>query len=168
MDEEVQLGGGATGKIRDFWTGVALAAATLGLYELWWYYRLNAELRAIGVLVDDRRLARTLPELSVTALVAGLLLRLPGDSWLYIAVGFAALAVSLVSQHRFGCRIRRAEELVGVPKRDRFKRWSILLLFPGGLLLIPYFIWFANVTRHQSELMEIRAHLARDRVPEAA
>src|SRR5262245_58344351 len=118
MAEEVQLGEGATGKVREFWSGFWLAAVTLGLYEIWWYYRLNAELRAIGRVLDDERLGRTLTGLSATAIVLGLVPSVPGDvPWPVGVAALAAFAVSLISQHRFGRRIRRAEELVGVSER---------------------------------------------------
>jgi Domain of unknown function (DUF4234) len=168
MAEVVQLGDGRTGKVREFWSGFWLAAVTLGFYEVWWYYRLNVELRAIGCVLDDERLGRTLPGLSVTAIVLGLLPSVPGVvPWPVGVAALVAFAVSFVSQHRFGRRIRRAEELIGIPERERFGRWSILLLFPGALLVIPYFIWFANVTRHQSALVEIGGNLGRPRAPVA-
>jgi len=166
MAEVVQLGEGATGKVREFWNGFWLAAVTLGFYEIWWYYRLNAELRAIGRVLGDRRLASVLPGLSATAIVIGLLRSAPdGGSWPIFAIAFASFWISIVSQYRFGRRIRRAEELVGIPQNERFGRWAILLVFPGSILVIPYVMWFAKVTRHQSALVEIAGNLARRREP---
>jgi hypothetical protein len=153
---EVSLGPNATGKLRSFGTGFLLAIVTLGFYEIWWYYRLNHELRSVGRLLGDPRLARTLPGLSVTALVLGLSGTAPKDlSWPLFVAAFVAWLASLISQHRFGRRIRHAEELLGVSERRRLGRWSVLLVFPGCLVLIPYIYWFAIVTHHQNAVLDL-------------
>jgi hypothetical protein len=159
---KVRLGPDATGKFRAFGTGLLLAVITLGLYEIWWYYYLNDELRSIGRLLGDSRLARTLPGLSVTALAFGLASTGPTHAWWpFEAAALVAFVASLISQHRFGRRIRRAEELLGIPEDRRFGRWSVLLVFPGALLLIPYIFWFARVTRHQNALLDLAEDLPR-------
>ena len=160
-DAQVSLGPGETGRIREFWTGFLLAVVTLGFYELWWYYRLNRELRSVGRLLDERKLARSLPFASVTALALGFVAFLPPDSQSEPIV-FAALALfvlSLVSQYRFGRRIRLAEEHIGIAVSQRFRPAAILMLFPGGLFVIPYFLWFAYVTRHQNTVLDLAADL---------
>lgn len=169
MEGEVSLGPGANGKLREFWTGFWLAVVTLGVYELWWYYRLNDELRSIGRLLDVDELARSWPFLSVSALALGLLAVLPeyASTPLLIAAA-AAFVASLVSQYRFGRRIRCAEERLGLPESERFKPYAVLLVFPGNLLVIPYVYWFAYVTRHQNALVDGAADLARARTAVAA
>lgn len=153
---EVSLGPDAKGKFRSFGTGFLLAVVTLGLYEIWWYYYLNRELRSVGRLLGDQRLAQTLPGLSATALVFGLGSTSPTDAWWPFEVAaLIAFVASLISQHRFGRRIRRAEELLGIPEAQRFGRWSVLMVFPGALLLIPYIFWFARVTRHQNAVLDL-------------
>jgi hypothetical protein len=38
--------------------------------------------------------------------------------------------------------------------------------FGGSMLVIPYFVWFANVTRHQNQLVALAGNLPR--VPQTA
>ncbi|HYV14638.1 MAG TPA: DUF4234 domain-containing protein [Conexibacter sp.] len=161
MAQEVHLGDDATGKIRDFWDGFLLAAITLGLYELWWYYRLNDELRTVGRLRNDRELSRSRPAVSTATVGLAVLVCLRGaDSTAAAAVGMALMIAGLISQYRFGQRLRRAQELVGLVQEARFEPLSFLLLFPGYLLVIPPFFWYAGVTRHQNAVVRAAAVLS--------
>ncbi len=106
----------------------------------WWYFYLNDELRDIGRSYGDPELGSSKPINSLMAVLFGGLLILPP----YISV------------YRFGKRINRAEMLVGIPESDRINPvWAFLLLFPLGLLVIPAFMHYAMVTRHQD--MVVRA-----------
>jgi len=157
MAREVALGPDETGRIRQFWAGFGLAVITLGLYEAWWYYRLNRELRSVGRLVRDEGLRRSKPALSTAAVVLAGLAAPFGDGPLVLGIGLALGAVALFSQYRFGKRVARAGELVGIVPDERFRPSEIFLLWPGGLFILPPFFWYASVTRHQNAVLEAAA-----------
>lgn len=138
-------------KIRDFWTGFGLAVVTLGLYEIWWYYYLNDELRSIGRMTNDHELRRSRPALSTAAVGLALFVGLGiSDTSVVAAIGLVLLLAAFISQYRFGKRLQRAQELVGIPDGERFRPLAVLLLFPDNFLVLPPFFWYATVTRHQN------------------
>jgi len=51
------------------WAVLGLIIITLGIYSLFWYYRVNREMRDIGRDFGDAELAATNPVLSVLAMV---------------------------------------------------------------------------------------------------
>ena len=138
-------------KIRDFWTGFGLAVITLGLYEIWWYYYLNDELRSIGRMTNDHELRSSRPALSTAAVGLAVLVGYRvSRSPAVVAIGVVVLLAAFISQYRFGKRLRRAQELVRIPDRERFRPLSVFLLFPGNFLVVPPFFWYAYVTEHQN------------------
>jgi uncharacterized protein DUF4234 len=68
---------------------VALSILTLGIYSLFWYYRVNREMRDFGRAVGDVDLSLSRPDLSVWALALGGLLVIPG----IVTMGNTALRV---------------------------------------------------------------------------
>ncbi len=140
MAQEVEIGNNGEGKIRSFWVGFGLSAITLSLYGLCWYYFVNDELKDVGQARDDQNLAQSSPAMSVTALLVGGYFIIP----------------PLLSVYNYGQRIKRAQRLGGIPRSDQINPvTSFLLFFPGALLIIPYFIHFWYVTKHQN--MAVRA-----------
>jgi hypothetical protein len=138
MAQEVQLGRGGLGKIRSFWVGLVLTILTLGIYSACWYYFVNDELKDIGASNDDPNLASSSPMTSVLALILG--------GWLIVP--------PLLSVYNYGQRIRRAQTVTGVPEAERINPLvAFLLIFPGSLLLVPYFIHFWYVTQHQNRAL---------------
>jgi hypothetical protein len=136
MAQEVEFGRtGESGKIRSFWVGFGLSILTLGIYGMCWYYFVNDELKDVGQASGDQNLAQSSPALSVTALLVG--------GWLIVP--------PLLSVYNYGQRIRRAQRLGGIPRERQIKpTTALLLLFPGGILVIPYFMHYWYVTKHQN------------------
>lgn len=140
MAQEVEFGNGAAGKIRSFWVGFGLTIVTLGIYYFCWYYFVNDELKDIGIDKDDQNLAHSSPAMSVTAVLFGGIIIVP----------------PLLSVYNYGQRIQRAQRLGGVPRAEQINPViAFLLYFPGSILIVPYFLHFWYVTKHQN--MAIRA-----------
>jgi hypothetical protein len=138
MAQEVEFGKGAAGKIRSFWVGLGLTIITLGIYSLCWYYFVNDELKDVGIAKDDQNLAHSSPAMSVTAVLVG--------GWLVIP--------PLLSVYNYGQRIKRAQRLVDIPRAEQINPVvAFLLFFPGSLLVVPYFLHFWYVTKHQNMAM---------------
>ncbi|HEX7290780.1 MAG TPA: DUF4234 domain-containing protein [Conexibacter sp.] len=153
MAQEVDIGTGATGKIRSFWMGFLLVVVTLGIYHFCWYYFVNDELKDIGAEKDDQNLAQSSPAMSVTAIIVGGGLIVP---W-------------FLSVYNYGQRIKRAQRLVGVPRERQINpTTAFLLLFPGALLVIPYFLHYWYVTKHQNMALRAMAGLPYDGSPTPA
>jgi hypothetical protein len=135
MAQEVTLGRGGLGKVRSFWIGLLLTVVTFGFYFYFWYWFVNDELKDIGAANDDPNLAASKPASSLLAVTLGSLIVIP--AWL--------------SYYNYGQRIRRAQACVGVPEQDRISpTLAFLLLFPGGLLIVPTYIHYWYVTKHQN------------------
>ena len=135
---EVALGRGGVGKIRSFWVGLLLTIVTLSIYAYCWYYFVNDELKDIGAANDDQNLATSSPAQSVLAILLG--------GWLVIP--------PLLSVYNYGNRIRRAQMLVNVPLGERINpTLAFLLLFPGAFLVVPVFVHYWYVTRHQNRTL---------------
>lgn len=135
MAQEVDFGKGGTGKIRSFWVGLGLTVLTFGIYYFCWYYFVNDELKDVGIAHDDQNLAQSSPAQSVVAVLLG--------GWLIVP--------PLLSVYNYGQRIRRAQRLCGVDRQAQINPIvAFLLSFPGGLLIIPLFIHYWYVTKHQN------------------
>lgn len=145
MAEEVDLGKGGLGKIRSFWVGFGLSVITLTIYSFCWYYFVNDELKDIGISKDDSNLAQSSPMMSVIA----------------ILVGGYFIVPPLLSIYNYGQRIRRAQLLSGIDRNRAINpTLALLLVFPGFLLIVPYFVHFWYVTKHQNAAL--RAAVGRD------
>jgi hypothetical protein len=84
------LGNGATVKVRHPLAPLGLAIVTLGIYQLVWYYKINAELRSQGEDVN------------------------PGMALLAVSLGLVLIVPPLVSLYNTAERIRRVQERAGV------------------------------------------------------
>ena len=152
MAQEVDIGPGATGKVRSFWMGFLLVAVTFGIYHFCWYYFVNDELKDIGAEKDDQNLAQSSPTMSVTAIIVG--------GWLIVPW--------FLSVYNYGQRIKRTQRLVGVPRHQQINpTTAFLLLFPGALLIVPYFLHYWYVTKHQNMALRAFAGLPLDGAPTA-
>jgi hypothetical protein len=153
MAQEVDIGAGATGKIRSFWMGVLLVVVTFGIYAFCWYYFVNDELKDIGAEKDDQNLAQSSPTMSVTAIIVG--------GWLIVPW--------VLSVYNYGQRIKRTQRLVGIPRHQQINpTTAFLLFFPGALLIVPYFIHYWYVTKHQNMALRAVAGLPIDGTPTPA
>jgi len=133
--QEVDLGRGGYGKLRSFWVGLGLTILTAGIYGFCWYYFVNDELKDIGAEKEDPNLASSSPTNSVAALLLGF--------WWIIP---AALTV-----YNYGQRIKRAQRLVDVPRERQINpTLAFLLYFPGMLIVVPLFVHYWYVTKHQN------------------
>jgi hypothetical protein len=150
MAEEVELGGGGLGKIRSFWVGLGLTIVTFGIYYFCWYYFVNDELKDIGAAKGDSNLAQSSPMASVIAVLIG---------------GFV-IVPPLLSVYNYGQRIRRAQRLAGIPRQDLINpTLAFLLVLPGWLLVIPGFVHYWYVTKHQNMALRAAAGLPADGEP---
>lgn len=151
--QEVELASGGEGKIRSFWVGLGLTIITLGIYGICWYYFVNNELKDIGQDKGDQNLAQSSPAMSAVA----------------ILVGGYFIVPPLLSVYNYGQRIRRAQRLSGIDRSDQIDPIvAFLLLFPGGLLVVPYFIHFWYVTKHQNAAVRAAGGLPAFGAPLAA
>lgn len=147
MAQEVDIGPGATGKIRSFWMGFFLTVVTFGIYAFCWYYFVNDELKDIGAERDDQSLATSSPAMSVIAILIGGMVIIP----------------PFLSVYNYGQRIKRAQRLSGVPRERQINPTAAFLLwFPGALLVVPYFIHYWYVTKHQNLALRAVAGLPPD------
>jgi len=134
MAQEVALGTAGSGKVRSFGVGFGLTVITLGIYYWFWYFYVNDELRDIDISRNDPTLANSRPARSVTAVILGGFLIVP----------------PFLSVYNYGRRIERAERLVGISAAERINpALAFLLLFPGGILVIPALAHYWYVTKHQ-------------------
>jgi hypothetical protein len=144
MAEELELGGGGLGKIRSFWVGLGLTIITFGIYYFCWYYFVNDELKDIGAAKGDSNLAQSSPTNSVIAILIGGLVIVP----------------PLLSVYNYGQRIRRAQRLAGIKRGELINpTLSFLLVFPGWFLVIPGFVHYWYVTKHQNMALRAAAGL---------
>ena len=92
-------------------------------------------LKDVGVSLGDQKLAESSPGLSVTAVLIGSLVVIPG----------------LLSVYNYGQRIKRAQGVAGVPPDERISPiLAFLLVFPFGVLVIPGLVHYWYVTKHQN------------------
>jgi hypothetical protein len=142
--QEVELGKGAVGKIRSFWVGLGLTVLTLGIYYYCWYYFVNDELKDIGIAKGDEHLGQSSPAQSVIAVLLGGIVIVP----------------PLLSVYNYGQRIKRAQRLGEVERHQQINPiLAFLLVFPGGMLVIPTFIHYWYVTKHQNIALRAAAGL---------
>jgi hypothetical protein len=75
-------------------------------------------------------------------------------SVLALILGGYLIVPPLLSVYNYGQRIRRAQTIAGVPEEQRINPVvAFLLMFPGFLLVVPYFIHFWYVTKHQNQAL---------------
>ena len=138
MAQDVQLGSGATGKIRSIWVVYLLSIVTLGIYQWFWYYYVNDELKQVGASKGEEDLAHSNPTMSVVAITIGSLIVVP----------------PFISAFAYGKRILRAQEAVGVPEQSRISPVAtFLLLCPGFLLVILPLFWWWIVQANQNKVL---------------
>lgn len=94
MAQALQLGS-VNVKKRHVLGWLGLGIITLGIYVYVWYYKIQRELRDLGAAYGDDELAKVNPALSVLAMLVPI--------------------ANLVSMHRTGTRIRRAQALINKP-----------------------------------------------------
>jgi hypothetical protein len=144
---EVEFGSGGSGKIRSFGVGLLLTVITLGVYYFCWYYFVNDELKDIGAANGDQNLAQSSPMASVAAVLLGSFLFVP----------------PLLSVYNYGNRIKRAERLTGIDRGTQINpTMAFLLVFPFGILIVPYFVHFWYVTKHQNMAVRAAGNLPAD------
>lgn len=96
MAHHIEIGHAPTAvKLRRPWAVALLGLATLGIYSIVWYYKVNREMRDYGSVGGDADLARSKPARSVIAVTIGRFLIIP----------------PLVSYVRMVGRLRRVERL---------------------------------------------------------
>jgi Domain of unknown function (DUF4234) len=138
MAQEVEFGTGGIGKIRSFWVGLGLSIVTLSIYSFCWYYFVNDEVKDIGIDKGDQNLAQSSPAASVAALLLGSNI-------------FVLFVPYFLSVYNYGKRIQRAQRLGDIPKEKQINpTTAFLLLFPGAILIIPLFLHYWYLTKHQN------------------
>ncbi len=115
--------GSHTAKQQSVWALLGLSIVTIGIYLLFWYYRVNREMRDAGATFGDAELANVQPGMSVLAM-------------------FIPIA-NLVSVHRTGKRVLRVQQATGgAPDYSMAVHW-ILILFTG-----LWFLYTQSVLNH--------------------
>lgn len=67
-----------------------------------------------------------------------------------VLIGWIVIIPPLISVYNYRHRIKRAEEINGVPHDEQIKPLlAFLLYFPGGILVIPTLFHYWYVTKHQ-------------------
>lgn len=112
MAEQLTVQGNASVKIRSPWGVFFLALVTLGIYYLVWYYKINRELRDVGI--------GTSPATSVIAITFG---------WLIIVPPFVSTWNTLG-------RIAEAEEQFG--SSARISRGLGFILYIVAVIFLPF------------------------------
>jgi hypothetical protein len=102
---------GANVKQQSLWAWLGLVIITLGIYQLFWYYRVNRETKDVGAAWGDAELGASSPGMSALAM-------------------FIPIA-NLVSFHRTGRRIQRVQSLTGRPADYSMGIHWVLLVFTG-------------------------------------
>lgn len=98
-------------KEQNIWAWLGLVIITLGIYQLFWYYRVNREMKDIGTAFGDTELGASSPGMSVVAM--------------FIPI------VNLVSLHNTGKRIRQVQQLTGRPVEYSLGLHWALAIFTG-------------------------------------
>lgn len=98
-------------KQQSMWAWLGLTFITLGIYNFFWYFRVNRELRDAGGAFGDAELGESKPGMSALA-------------------QFIPIA-NLVSLHRTGKRIGRMQAAIGQPVTYSLGIHWILALFTG-------------------------------------
>lgn len=115
-------GGPETAKRRSVFAPAMLPFITFGIYGLVWYYKVNRELRDLG-RKHGRDDLGTSPAISLLAVTFGV---------------FLFLIPPIVSFANTYKRIKRAQQLVGVPDVQQANPWIVLWLCVFGQSLIAY------------------------------
>jgi len=122
-------------KVRSQVWVVAWTVLTLGIYGAYWWYQVNREMRDLGRAHQRHDLGES-----------------PGTSLLAVTLGALIIVPPFVSLWK-GCeRVQRAQEVAGIPERDRLNGWIAGLLVATGFALILIPIVMAYV---QSELNKV-------------
>jgi hypothetical protein len=123
---------GAEVKLRRPWGTFGLTLLTFGVYYLFWYYRTNRELNAFGQSFGNPNPLRVTPGVALLAITLGSFLILP----------------PFISSFRTFKRIRRAQELTGLP--DPMSPGLAFALFLTGLIFLPVEMVYSQ--RHLNRL----------------
>lgn len=136
------------GKIRSFGIGFLLTVVTLGIYHYVWWYLINDELKDVGIATGDQKLAQSNPTNSVIA----------------VLIGWLVIVPPIISIYNTAMRIKQAQRLCGIENSQTINpTLAMLLIFPGGILVIPAFIYYWYMTANQNAA--IRAAARRPRRP---
>ena len=115
MADELQVNG-VNVKIQSVWSVLGLSIITLGIYQMFWLYRINNECKQIGAAYGDAELAASKPGNTVLAMIfGGILLAIP----------------TFIAFHNTGKRIRKAQGLIGVSPEGQLNmtlHWALLFI----------------------------------------
>ena len=141
---EVELNVDGIGKIRSFGIGFLLTVFTLGIYHYVWWYLINDELKDVGIATGDQKLAQSSPTNSVIA----------------ILIGWLVIVPPIISIYNTAMRIKQAQRLCGIESTQTINpTLALLLIFPGGILVIPALIYYWYMTANQNAAIRAAARL---------
>ena len=106
----------ATVKQQSIWAVLGLTLITFGIYGLFWYHRVNREMRDIGAAYGDAQLAASNPTNSVLALLFG---------------GMALFIPVIITLNNTAKRIRQTEAATGMPVSYSVGVHWLLAIFTG-------------------------------------
>ncbi len=112
---------GAQPKVRNPLGVIGLGIITLGIYQLFWYYKVNKELKDFGRVYKDQELADSNPTNSILAIVPGFLLIIP----------------PFVSYYRFIGRVRKVQR---IGQSELTSGWLVLVLFLVISIAVPAYV----------------------------
>jgi hypothetical protein len=115
-------------KIRNLWLVALWLVLTLGLYYLFWYYKIRREIRDFG-RGRDQKLASIDPGLGVIAMTFG---------WYVLVPPF-------VSAWRTVKHVKRAEEAGGIDAGHSINHALGFALFVLGFLLFPVEVFYVQL-----------------------
>jgi hypothetical protein len=125
--ERVRVGSGVA-KIRNLWIVALLLFVTLGIYYLFWYYRIKRELRAFGAGRDP-----TLESIS------------PAMGMLAMTLGWFVLVPPFVSAWRAVRHVQLAERLGGIQPQHAINHTLGFVLFVFGFLVFPIEVFYLQL-----------------------
>ena len=118
---EVVMPSGARAKVRDEGLVLLWTVITFGIYNLFWYYRINREMRDFGRAHGDQKLADSNPVLSILA----------------VTIGALAIVPPIVSYWKCTGRIRRMQSLCSI---EPINGWVIGVCYAVGILVVLTFL----------------------------
>ncbi len=82
----------------------------------------------------------------------------------WVGFGLSALTLGVYGRCWYYQRIKRAQRLGGIPRERQINpTTAFLLMFPGAFFIVPYFVHFWYVTKHQNMAMRAAGGLPQAR-----
>lgn len=128
MAEQIEIRGSSyRGKLRNPLGVVALGFVTLGIYILFWYYKVNKEMAELGRAHGTEECGTS-----------------PGTSLLAVAVGWIVIVPPFVSLYRSCKRLNASERTAGMPEGIEAPLLWLVLVF---IAPVGHYLFQRNLNR---------------------